>query len=253
MTNDISLILTAHNEAIVAGRTLLAAEKCVQFAEEHGLSVEKLLILDSPSAAAAEYFKALPLKDWRIVRVDHRDQSKSRNTGVAMASGKYVAFLDADDLFSQNWLLYAHRHAEEMQKERDLVVVYPELLWMFEGEKRTKLLFPQDHPFMNPGLMRTINCYDSLYLTTRDLQMKFPNLSRDLDRGYAYEDFCWFQQTYLAGVFHTVAKNTIIFKRRRLWSVSIEANKRSSVGPRVDGFTHETVKELRLKHNGSFF
>lgn len=247
MKHDISVILTAHSESVVSGRTLSTAEKSIRQAQDAGLTIEKIIVLDNPTEETAQYFNAIPFDGWRIEQVDERDPGLTRNAGVNLASGTYIAFLDADDLFSPNWLTKAHQHAEELLKVKQHVVIHPELYWRFDGERGAKMNLPQDHPFLDPGLFLTINPFDALCFTTREFLQQQPFKPREIDKGYAFEDWCWIINAFISGAFHSVAKDTIIFKRRRFGSINRDARNRNSSLPLIENFSLEDIQKYRLQ------
>lgn len=84
---------------------------------------------DGATAIAQGYAAAHP---GRIVYTEHpghenRGMSASRNAGVQLARGKYVAFLDADDIWLPERL---SRHVEVMERDPEVAMsIAPTLLW----------------------------------------------------------------------------------------------------------------------------
>jgi glycosyltransferase involved in cell wall biosynthesis len=93
-----SVVIPVHNRA-----QLLV--KAVQSVLAQSISSYEVVVVDDGStddvAAALAIFRDARLK---LVRQENRGASSARNTGIDMASGKYVAFLDSDDIFLPNHL-----------------------------------------------------------------------------------------------------------------------------------------------------
>ena len=51
--------------------------------------------------------------NWKIYSVPNGGQTKARNVGISHATGRYLAFLDADDLWVTNKLSYQFNYLEE--------------------------------------------------------------------------------------------------------------------------------------------
>jgi glycosyltransferase involved in cell wall biosynthesis len=70
--------------------------------------------------------KALPKYTWqadsrvRIIHTNRRERSVARNTGAAMARGRYLHFLDDDDWIAGN----AYRHLRDLSQHTDAVWLY---------------------------------------------------------------------------------------------------------------------------------
>ena len=91
---------------------------------------------DGATAIAKRYAESYSGK---IVYTEHpnhenRGMSASRNAGVALAKGEFVAFLDADDIWLPKRL---QRHIELMQRHPDAAIsMSPTLLWSSWNEDR---------------------------------------------------------------------------------------------------------------------
>lgn len=208
---DCSAILTAHGEGALAGMSLRSLADAVGAARAAGWSVEMMAVLDRPDAATRRLFAdtAVPLT---LLETDHGDQGAVRNAAAAAANGRFLAFLDGDDLWSENWLTAGLAEAARTDPP---AVVHPAVNWFF-GE-RNNLFFKtgSDDPAFSADFLRFGNYWDAMMIVERDLLRRLPFSPRDLAAGYAYEDWYWAAASHAAGVKHRVAADTIHFKRRR--------------------------------------
>ncbi|MEO1611783.1 MAG: glycosyltransferase family A protein, partial [Pseudomonadota bacterium] len=163
MTYDITAIVTAHNETVLAGPTMRSAEAAIAEAEAAGLRVERLIGLDEPTPGARVFFEQPEFADWRVMTMSYRDQGKARNHLAALAEGSWIAFLDADDLWSENWLTAAFAQAGAHGSRK--VIVHPELNWFFDRQATILANVAQDSPFMAPA-------YFYVPIRERRLQMR---------------------------------------------------------------------------------
>ena len=90
----LSFIIPAHNEQDLLPRTL---ESIHDSAEAVGQPYEIIVANDASTDATADVATQLGA---RIVHVDHRQISKTRNSGAAEAKGDIYIFLDADTTIS---------------------------------------------------------------------------------------------------------------------------------------------------------
>ncbi len=108
-TIDITIIINAHTEGTLVHASCLSIRKSMLFAEKEGITCEVLAVIDKGSKETLDYFKETGF-DWIIPHyVDYGDLGSSRNYGASQAKGKYIAFLDGDDLWSENWLVEAFK------------------------------------------------------------------------------------------------------------------------------------------------
>lgn len=97
---DVSVIIPHYNAAETVGRSIRSVV-------QQSLSVMELIIIDDHSddfdalsKTVAEFRGSLPIT---LLRLDvNSGASDARNAGVKIAKGKYLAFLDSDDVWSLN-------------------------------------------------------------------------------------------------------------------------------------------------------
>jgi glycosyltransferase involved in cell wall biosynthesis len=225
---DITAILTAHEEGSMVGvsfRSMLAA---VRVATEAGLDVEMLVVLDEPDEATREMLAEVNTHGARLLEVSCGDQGPVRNHAVRESRGRFIAFLDGDDLWTENWLVAAHALCAAEPR----TIAHPYADWVF-GEGRS-LSFPPDQtdPQFDPATLRVTNAWDALCLAPREAYLDHPFQARALAQGYAFEDWLWNLHTVQAGYVHRVVRDTIHFKRSRSGSQFRHASaSRSLTGP----------------------
>src|ERR671924_1621146 len=101
---DLTLVVTAHDETLVCGPTMRSADLSVAEARDRGYTVETIIALDKATAATSDYFHQSRFDHWERWEMGEGDLGRVRNAIVPRTKGRYIAFLDADDLFSDNWL-----------------------------------------------------------------------------------------------------------------------------------------------------
>jgi glycosyltransferase involved in cell wall biosynthesis len=223
---DISAILVAHREGILAGLSFRSFLDCVADAESAGLNIEKIIILDSPDDATRRVLEDKAVHGAAMLETDFGDQGLVRNHGVHHAHGKTVAFLDADDLWGLDWLRQGWSVFSNYGVK---TIVHPEFNLFFQGNRNVLIKIDQTDPLFDVEFLRFGNFWDALCLASRAACVEFPYRERDIQAGFAYEDWHWNCETVAAGFVHRVALGTVHFKRRRQWSQTIEASARGSL------------------------
>lgn len=116
----VSIIMPVHNEE----RFLASA---IESAQSQTYENWELLAIDDCSTdSSADIIKAYAAKDPRVRYMQNTDQTykmpaKPRNVGIENAKGRYIAFLDSDDL----WLPTKLEHQLQVfEHEKDAVIVY---------------------------------------------------------------------------------------------------------------------------------
>lgn len=223
--SDISAILTAHAEGALAALSLRSFLEASAVARDAGLTVELLVVLDNPDPATVEALSAARRLGCEVQRVAFADQGLVRNHGVKAVGGDFIAFLDGDDLWSENWLVEAHRVCRSTPGQ---VIAHPEVNWFF-GNSPWLYFLPDQTDGFHPSLMRVANPWDALCMAPAAAYAEVPFSRRAITDGYAFEDWHWSMETFAAGYVHRVAPGTIHFKRRREGSQFMEARANRSL------------------------
>ena len=213
---DISAVMTAHREGLLMGPSLRSFAASIAHARAHGLRVEALLTLDRPDQLTRDMVAELDGAAYRVVELDVGCCGLSRNESLALTTGRYLAFLDGDDLWSENWLIEAFAMCVLSPTP---MVAHSELNVTF-GAARALWLHPDStDPCFDPSLLQVGNLWDSLAFTPRHVLQATPYRFNDLTAGFGYEDWHWNCETLARGVAHRPVPGTVHFKRRRTGSL----------------------------------
>lgn len=231
---DITVVITAHREGLLAGMSLTSCLDAIAMAERDGLSIEKLLILDCANDETKAVFEDAHSLGFAKIETDFGDQGQARNLAVQQAKGRYIAFLDADDLWGYNWLVEAYT----LCVDRPRIIAHPEYNWFFEGSNNILVKADQESNEYTNEFLRFGNYWDALCLAPRQAYLDVPYYDRDVKGGFAYEDWFWNCVTIEKGYIHKSVPNTVHFKRRRQGSQTLEASKNKTLTRMTDIFDY---------------
>jgi glycosyltransferase involved in cell wall biosynthesis len=243
---DLTLIVTAHDETLVAGPTMRSADVAVDAARERGYTVQPIIALDAATEATAAYFHQPRFDHWERRIVHEGELGRVRNVLVPETDGELIAFLDADDLFSENWLAEAIAALKAGQERGEKLIAHPELNVLFDRNHAVTRNVDQDSSLFTPHYLYVRNYYDSLCLAPRDAHLEVPYASRDIPNGLSFQDFQFSIETMSRGWKHVVVKDTIIFKRRRDFSLMVENKNRKTIVRSLPEMSIDRVRELSL-------
>ncbi|MEI7614144.1 MAG: glycosyltransferase [Betaproteobacteria bacterium] len=102
--------------------------------------IDELIVVDDGSTddcprILAEYASRLP--QMRVIRQDNGGLSAARNTGLALAQGEYLAFIDSDDFVAPE--AYAHLLAVAQRDDLDMLLCNAH--YHFEGREQDRLIY----------------------------------------------------------------------------------------------------------------
>lgn len=241
---DLTLALTAHNETWVAGPTLESAEQAIARLEADGVTVQAVVALDAASDLTRHFFSQRDVERWELWETDERDPGQTRNRVAERAAGRFLAFLDADDLVSENWLSEGVARLVEAEQQGRRIIAHPELNLIFDGGYQLNQNIDQDSPLFTPHFLYVRNCYDSLCMAPREAYLEVPYSVRDIANGLSREDWQFAIETMARGWRHVVVRDTIIFKRRRDFSLMIESAGRGALPRSLPEMYVDRVRDL---------
>lgn len=182
--------------------------------------MQPLLVIDKPTKATEQVFQEFSGSDVTLIETDFADQGRARNQAIEMALGAYTAFLDADDIWTSDWLSAAHAF---LKGKSDNVIAHPNYNYFFETQKTIFVKMDQEDPEFCLDTLRFANYWDALCFCPTQIYREHPFCSRDVKQGWAYEDWYWSCETVASGKIHKIVPDTVLFKRRQSTSQHIKA------------------------------
>ncbi len=211
---NISVIITAHREGVIAGVTAKSAQAALLLTVAAGLTHEVIVVLDRADPVTAATLRSAFGETAQFLETDEGDPGAARNRGIEIAGGLCATFLDGDDLWSENWLIEAWRLIER----RPDVVAHSACNLVF-GERR--LLWwhvDSESELCDPDYLGWMNYWDAMSFARVDLYRRFPFRRNNMPLGFAHEDWHWSAWTLREGVQHKPVPRTMHFKRGRTGS-----------------------------------
>lgn len=211
----VSAVVTFHRERELAIATLHAVGRMRDYAERSGLRVELVMTLDGDDAETARAVLSHPvLRDGDVLhRVDLHDLSLCRNHAVGKARGEFVATLDGDDLFSENWLAAA---VEAIVQYGPATIVHPQLMIAFGTWNGFWEQIDQTDRRFLPETLVSLNHWNACAVARREIFVRNPYvMARVGESGFGFEDWHWNCETIASGCIHRVVPHTFRLERRK--------------------------------------
>ena len=157
----VSVVITAHREGVLAGPSLASAFEAADALVRGGGRAEVVAVLDRPDAMTRAVFEGVS-RDLKIYEADFGEPGLARNLGVARSRHDFIAFLDADDLWSSNWLTAAA--AFHSREDRPNLVLHSEANLVFGARQELWWHADSQAPGFDPGYMRVGNYWGRPHL-----------------------------------------------------------------------------------------
>lgn len=206
----LSIIITAHDEGLLAHKTMLSVERAIDCLRNNNITYELLISIDKGDNYTISYFKKYTKRHSKtiIYKWDFGDLSSSRNAMAKIAKGDVITFLDADDLISSNWFLEGYKIAS-----KNNTIVHQEYSISFG--KKNVIWHKQNSVASNDDRIYFIdnNLWDSPSMAKREIYLKYPYYPNG--NGFGYEDKYFNAITLQNNIPHKVAPKTVLFVRRK--------------------------------------
>jgi glycosyltransferase involved in cell wall biosynthesis len=209
---DVSCVINAHREAHVIHPTIVSVKRAIDYARGCGLVVDLHVVLDRPDERTINVVQRNLEGEGEVHTVAFGDLANSRNHAVKQVSGKYVAFVDGDDLWSQNWIVSSFQVAEVSEGD---AVFHPEYNIYFGNTWRHVFhhVDMASDDFEIEALLRS-NYWTALSFARNELYKRFPYRENTIRHGFGYEDWTWNCETIKAGIVHRIVPGTAHYIRK---------------------------------------
>lgn len=214
MTIDISAIINFHDEGRLAQTSLLSAARARAFAERQGLHIETIAVLDRPDDETLKYLTGMEGLD-QLLQVSHGDPALARNSGVHAARGEWIAFLDGDDMWGENWLAAAHAFAE---RDKRPIIMHPQVSLYFGEQSQLSIHVDMEDEDFDLLSLAMENYWTVLAFARRSTYAAIPFSPRDPACKIGFEDWSWNWETISHGFIHKSVPNTM--HAVRMWKKS---------------------------------
>lgn len=214
---DVSIILTAHNEARYLKRTFLSIEESVRFARQFDITVEIVVVLDSadqPTTTLAQDYDYTVFDASKVLRVQNGAPGLSRNDGISVARGDYVVTIDGDDLISFDFLQRMYMTSRSLTRK---TIIFPEFVTAFGGDYYVYKLY--NKRYIGNAAFFDGHPYVACAMFPREFLARVRNAHASLRNGYAHEDWHFNCECLAAGYDIAVAAGAILFYRQRSGSM----------------------------------
>lgn len=236
---DISVIITAHSEGRFTHRSAKSAQRAARYARANGIAVELVAVMDCPSQETLTYFEEWEKIFEKVTTIEVRDSGLARNHGVGIASGEYIAFLNAGDLFSENWLAAAFRLSSENQKNQ--LVLHPELNVFFsEKEVHVDASIDSDSSNYSPLELIQFNPWASASFVSRAFFLDDNLYAPVKGSGFGHQDWHWNCEVIANGAAHRLVPGTAHFIR--LWADHAKPQEQTFRPSKL--FNHSVLRDL---------
>ena len=214
-TPDLSIIVTAHAEGLIAHKTMRCLFENQKLLNEKHISSEIIIHIDTGTPDTIDYFSRYAKSaDIKIFKNNFHDLGKSRNFATKKATGKVIAFIDADDLVSSNWLAEAY---SIIKNHKAPILVHPEAVLDFGIDVTHPRLWLQKNSATtkaeNAKALIVTNRWVSTIAGPRAVFLDHPY--PPTEHGFGNEDYDFNLETIANGIAHFVAPNTVLFYRKK--------------------------------------
>ena len=219
---NISIVITVHREKEFLFPAISSMEAALSKIPRH-LVCEVLFNLDNSDEFTKDIVNSLAIDKKKILYTEFGDPSFARNNAIKESRGDYIALLDGDDLWSENWLSECIKYFNENPSLVDTTILHPEYNYIFDTANVLVRQGDANSDLFDTEFLRFSNYWDALCFTKKSIYDLVQYKANDKAKGIAHEDHLWVCETLNKDINHILVKDTVHFKRRRHGSVSSDA------------------------------
>ena len=235
--------ITAHAEGLLAHKTMRAVFAGLKNLNTKKYPYEIIIHIDNGTQPTIDYFKRYEkLKEVKIIYSHFGDLGMSRNCIAQHAKGKYISFLDADDMLSSNWYVSALKRMEE---SKETIMVHPNIQFNFGAGTRLEFTWRNDsfEKYEDAIVLAGVNRWCSAIMGERETFLKYPYM--ETKNGYGYEDYHLNSNTIGHGIKHMIAHDTVMFYRQKAeGSLLASSNTERVIQPYVSILDIDYIKAI---------
>nr|WP_242535197.1 glycosyltransferase family A protein [Roseococcus suduntuyensis] len=149
-----------------------------------------------------------------MLEADSGDVGLNRNAAVAATRARYIAMLDADDIWGPSWLAAAFAVAAAGPPG---AVWHPEanLYFGHHGHEHWFMHPDMEAPGFDRTAMELFNPWTALCFARREVFVETPYPASDVAGGFGFEDWHWNLATAARGAIHKIVPGTLHLIRQK--------------------------------------
>lgn len=209
---EITAVVNLHQEGASAEPSIISAWRAMGQCNDVSLSANLLLALDSPDEATVALAEKWRDRGVDVLTIHEGDLGEARNAAAAQTDAKWIAYLDGDDLWGENWLVTAHAAAQTAADRFD--VFHPQVNIIFGDHHSLLHHIDSDSDDFRWSRFCLHNAWTALSFVQRELVAEMPYPRNELESGFGFEDWSWNMAVLDAGGRHRVVPDTCHFIRR---------------------------------------
>ena len=216
----ITAVVNLHEEGTSAEPSLISAWRAVQRARSAEVSATLLLVVDTPNEATREVAERWAHRDdVDTIEISEGDLGAARNAAASHSNATWLAFLDGDDLWGEEWLVAAHAAAVGVEAGAGTGtgggdVFHPQVNVIFGDHHSLLHHIDSNSPDFRWARFCLHNAWTALSFVRRQLVVDLPYPRNELALGFGFEDWSWNMAVLDQGGRHHVVPNTCHFIKR---------------------------------------
>lgn len=216
---NLTVAITAHREGELILENLHSVINSIQHASQRvNFNYEILIGIDKgdelTKARVSEFINSHKKFNLKALNTSFGDVGKSRNNLCENSTFDFIAFLDGDDIWCDNWVYLVLKKFTIEQN----YILHPELT-LFADEDYFLIHKNLDSRSLKFKFYAQLleNYWTSSFACKKELVIKCPfeTGSVEGDNLYAYEDWTFFTKTLFHKVHHVILKDTFHLHRKK--------------------------------------